>query len=97
MGPAVAGLLPAGDRFDPIRMTFVSRRCSAVSVNRNRRAVNHFGCRAAQEQDDFGDLLWLWPLGEIGSGHGSAIGFGIDDAGQNGICPNTCASQIGCE
>jgi len=29
MGPAVAGLLPARDRFDPIRMTFV---CDAVQL-----------------------------------------------------------------
>src|SRR5260370_364721 len=67
---------------------------AAVPVYGYRCAVYDFCGVAAQEQDDPRDVLRLWPLCEIGVGHGLPICIRIDDAGQYGICAHTCSSEV---
>lgn len=70
------------------RIFRLSTAVSALSVYRNSRAMDEFSFRAAQEQDDLRDLFRLGPFGKISVRHGFAIGFRVDNAGQNGIHPH---------
>jgi len=60
-------------------------RFSAFSVYRNGGAMDQFGLRAAQEQDDLRNLFRFGPFGKISGWHRLAIRFRVDNAGQNGI------------
>lgn len=52
---------------------------------------------ACEKEDDAGDVFGLGPLGEVGFGHGAAIGRRVDDAGQDRVGPDAGAEEIGGE
>jgi hypothetical protein len=58
---------------------------SALSIDRQGRAVNHFGIVAAQKQDHTRDVLRLRPLSKICVGHCFPVHFCVDDAGKNRV------------
>ena len=56
--------------------------------------MDNFGIVAAQEQDDAGDILGLWPRGKIRFRHRFAVGLRVNDARQDGIDPYPDTSEI---
>src|SRR5215467_7661069 len=67
---------------------------SAFPINRNRCSMDYLGLSTAEEQYYLGDLLRFGPFGKISARHGFAIGFGVNDAGQNGIDANAQTFHI---
>src|SRR5579859_3920390 len=70
------------------------RSRSAFAINRNRSSMHNSRFVAAQEQNNLGNLLRLWPLGKVGVGHRRAIGLSVNDAGQNRIHPDAGPFQV---
>lgn len=71
-------------------------------LNEFRRCKDWDGCTvndaravAGEEEHGFGDVFGLGPFCEIGVGHGFAVGFGVNDAGQDGVSANAGANEIG--
>ena len=66
----------------------------ALTVDRDRRPMNHPCIIAAQEQNHARNLFRLWPLREIGFGHRPSIRFRVDDARKDRIHADTGAAHV---
>ena len=74
-------------------------RCAAllISVDGDGGAVDGAGRVAGQEEDDAGEVFRRGPGGEVGIGHGAAVGGSVNDAGQDRVDAHAGTAYVGRE